>query len=417
MTKTIVIVATLDTRGDEVEYLNEIIKKKGHNTIILDAGVLGEPFIEADFSREKVAEAGGKSLKELVEAAKRGADRYEATKVMVRGIRDIVRNLYSTGKLDGIMGIGGSTGVALGTSAMKVLPIGVPKLMVCTFIDPKPVGDEDITMMQTPVDVVGLNRIVKKTLSNAAGAIIGMVEQEMPTAEDRITIGITALGVTTPAVMKVKSRLERRGYETVVFHAKTAILERLIREGKIGGVIDLTTYETIPSVLYPPEIVSKLTWGSSIRKNRLEIAGEKALPQIIAPGGLEMHIFPGTGLDSVPSEFRGRAWSMHGPNVVLVRTNKEELAKIGKNIAERANKAAGPVSIIIPLRGFSEVDKMGAPLYDSEADMAFINTLKRNIKKEVIVKEVDAVINDDKFADEVVKTFDEITAERGREYA
>lgn len=412
MSKTIVIVATLDTRGDEVEYLREIIEKRGHKVITVDGGVMGKPFVEGDFSREKVAEAGGKRLEELVEAAKKGADRAEATKVMAEGIKKIVKDLYSARKLDGIMGLGGTTAVALGTSAMKTLPIGIPKLMVTTFIDPKPVGDEDITLMQTPVDLVGLNKVTRKTLSNAAGAMIGMVEMKVPPVKAKPLIGMTALGVTTPAVMKVMSRLEKRGYNSVVFHAKTAILDRLVKEGKIDGIIDLTSFETIPIVLYPAAIIISRLGVAEVRRTRLESAGEKALPQIIAPGGLDMHIFPGEGIEAVPPGFRNRAWTMHGPNIALVRTNKDELTKVGKNIAERANKAAGPVAVIIPLRGFSEASKKGAPLYDPEADRAFINALKENLEEKVKFIEVDCHINDDEFADRVIETFDEITEKR-----
>ncbi len=410
MAKTIVIVATLDTRGDEVKYLKEIIEKKGHRVIIVDAGVMGKPIIKGDVPREKVAEAGGKSLKELVEAAEKGADRFEATKVMIEGVKKIVADLYSKGKLDGVMSLGGTTAAALGTSGMKVLPIGVPKLLVTTFIDPRSIGDEDIAVMQTPVDLVGLNKVVKRTLSNAAGTMIGMVEQEIPEAEKKPLVGMTVLGVTTPCVQKVMSRLEKRGYDSVSFHAKTPMLDRLIKEGNIDAVIDVTSFETVPMVLYPPEYISMLMGAPEVRRVRLESANEKALPQIIAPGGLDMHIFPGTGIDQVPSEFKGRAWTMHGPMVVLIRTTKEELEKVGKNIAERANKAKGPVAIIIPLRGFSEASKKGAPLHDPEADRAFIDALKGHVEEKVKVVEVDCHINDDEFADQVVGTFDELTA-------
>nr|MDO8079316.1 Tm-1-like ATP-binding domain-containing protein [Candidatus Freyarchaeota archaeon] len=412
MAKTIVIVATLDTRGDEVEYIKEIIEKKGHRVITVDAGVMGKPYFEGDIPREKVAEAGGKSLKELMEAAEKGADRYEATKVMIEGVKKITRELYKKGKLDGIMSLGGSTNASLGAAAMKELPIGVPKLLATTFLDPRPVGDDDIAMMQTPVDLVGLNKIVRRTLHNAAGAMIGMVEQGIPREEAKRLIGITALGVTTPAVQKVISRLEKRGWDAVVFHAKTSILERLINEGSVEGVIDLTSFETVPMVLYLPEDISMLTASPEARRTRLGIAGEKGLPQIIAPGGLDMHIFPGTGIDSVPPQYKGRAWTMHGPGVVLVRTNNEELAKLGKNIAERANRAKGPVSIIIPLRGFSEASRKEAPLYDPEADRGFIEAIKKNVESKVRVLEVDCHINEDKFADKVVEVFIELTAKR-----
>nr|MDO8079279.1 Tm-1-like ATP-binding domain-containing protein [Candidatus Freyarchaeota archaeon] len=408
MAKTIVIVATLDTRGDEVKYLKEIIEKKGHTALIVDAGVMGKPSIKGDVSREKVAEAGGKSLKKLIEAAEKGADRYEATKVMIEGVKKVVADLYSKGKLDGIMSLGGTTAAALGTAGMKVLPIGVPKLLLTTFIDPRPVGDEDIAVMQTPVDLVGLNKVVQKALSNAAGSMIGMVEQEIPKAEEKPLVGMTVLGVTTPCVQKVMSRLEKRGYDAVSFHAKTPLLDRLIKEGNIDAVVDITSFETVPIVLYPPEYIALLIGSPEVRRVRLESANEKALPQIISPGGLDMHIFPGTGIDNVPAEFKGRAWTMHGPSVVLIRTTKEELGKVGKNIAERANKAKGPVAIIIPLRGFSEASKKGAPLYDLEADRGFIDALKENVEEKVKVIEVDCHINDDEFADKVVEMFDEI---------
>jgi len=411
--KSIVIVATLDTRGDEVKFLKKLIKRRGHSPIIIDAGVMGKPLFPGDFTRERVAEAGGKRLKELIEAAEKGADRYEATRVMIEGVQKITTDLWEAGKLDGIVSLGGSTGAALGATAMKALPMGVPKLIVTTFLTTTPVGDADITVMQTPVDLVGLNRIVKKTLANAAGAIMGMAEQELPKEEQRMLVGITALGVTTPAVQNVIARLEKKGYDSIVFHAKTAELDKLVRAGAIDAIIDLTSFETVPMTLYSDEIVSMLVGTPEVRRTRLDSASEKALPQIIAPGGLDMHIFPGTGIDSVPAEYQNRAWSMHGETVVLFRTSKDELEKIAASIAAHANQAAGPVAIIIPLRGFSEASKKGAPLYDPESDQAFINALKQNLKKKVKLIEIDCHINDDAFAARVEKTFEEMISERG----
>ena len=412
MGKTIVIVATLDTRGDEVKFLKELIEKRGHKAITIDAGVMGTPFMTGDFPREKVAEMGGRSLRELIEAAEAGADRYEATKVMIEGVKKIVHELYSAGKLDGIMGLGGSTAAALGAAAMKVLPMGVPKLLATTFIDPAPIGDADITVMQTPVDLVGLNKIVKKALSNAAGAVMGMVEQELPRSEAKMLVGITALGVTTPAVKNVISRLEKKGCDSIVFHAKTAELDRLIKGGTIDAVIDITSFETVPMTLYSDDMVSLLVGTPEIRRTRLDSANVKGLPQIIAPGGLDMHILPGMGEDSIPSEYQGRAWTMHGPTIVLFRTSKDELEKIAQSIADRANKATGPVTIIIPLRGFSEASKKGAPLYDPEADRAFIDAIKSKVAKKVKVIEIDCHINDDEFASAVEATFDQMIAAR-----
>jgi len=176
--KIIAIVGTLDTKGNEVKYIKEQIEKRGHKTIVIDSGVMGRPLIKADFSREKVAEAGGKSLKELVEAAERGVERAEGTNVMIEGVKKIVNDLYSSAKLDGIISLGGSTGTAIGISAMKTLPIGFPKLVATTALDTVDVGDKDITLMQMPADILGLNVVMMKALGNAAGAIVGMVEAE-----------------------------------------------------------------------------------------------------------------------------------------------------------------------------------------------------------------------------------------------
>jgi uncharacterized protein (UPF0261 family) len=409
--KTIVIVATLDTRGDEVEFLKGLIENKGHTVVTVDVGVMGSPHMVADFTREEVAEAGGSSLQQLVEAANAGADRKQATDVMIAGARKIVTDLYSAGRLDGILSLGGSTAAATGAAVMKGLPIGLPKLLITTFMSLAPVGNEDITVMQSPVDLVGLNRIVARTLANAAGALVGMVQQEVPKTDERKLVGITALGVTTPAVQKAISRLEERGYDSIVFHATTEKLDRMAKDGVIDAVLDLTTFETVPKVLYPAEVLSRLSGSAQVDRSRLSSAAQRAIPQVIAPGGLDMHIFPGaTGIDSVPPEYRDRAWSMHGPNVVLVRTTEQELVQVGANIAERANRAAGRVAVVIPLRGFSEASRKGAPLYDPQADQGFIRGLKDNLDKRIKVVEVDRNINEDGFVDEVLRAFDEIAA-------
>jgi uncharacterized protein (UPF0261 family) len=409
-TRTIVIVATLDTRGDEVAFLKELIEKRGHRVLVVDVGVMGSPYVPGDFTREQVAEAGGKGLGELVEAANAGADRKQATDVMIAGARHIVGELQSAGKLDGILSLGGSTAAATGAAVMRGLPIGLPKLLITTFMSLAPVDDEDITVMQSPVDLVGMNRIVARTLSNAAGAIAGMMEQDVPATLGKRLVGITALGVTTPAVQKVIYRLEERGYDSIVFHATSEKLDRMAGDGAIDAILDLTTFETVPKLLYSDESLARLSPSGQADRSRLGSATQKAIPQIIAPGGLDMHIYPGaSGIESVPSEYRGRAWSMHGPNVVLVRTSERELEQVGASIAERANKAAGPVAIIIPLGGFSEASRKGAPLHDPRADRGFIRALKASLDERIKIVEADCNINEDAFVDEVLRMFDEMT--------
>ncbi|MBA7629384.1 hypothetical protein ES703_36883 [subsurface metagenome] len=403
MPKTIVIPVTLDTKGEETKYVKEEIERKGYNTIVIDVGVLGKPLIKADIPREEVAQAGGKSLPELIEAAEKGADRAEGTNTMIKGVEKIVKELHSAGKLDGIMSLGGSTGTAIGTAAMRALPIGVPKLMVTTWFNAQYVGTKDITMMQTPADILGLNSVMRKTLASAAGAIVGMTEAEVPERVKPL-IGITALGVTTPAVMKIKPLLEKRGYDPIVFHSKTQVLDELVEEGRIGGIIDLTTFEVlIPLAFHLPE---------ELAESRLRLAGEKGLPQVIAPGGLDMLIFPGTK-ETIPPEYKDRILHTHGPDTVLARTTKDEVGWAAKVISERANRAAGPVAIVIPLRGFSAVDKEGQHFYDPEADGAFAQVVKDTVRERVDIVEVGAHINHDEFAKRVVDTLDKMIKKVG----
>ena len=395
MPKTIVFPVTLDTKGEEAKYIKAEIEKRGHRVIVLDMGILGIPLFKGDVPREEIARVGGKSLVELNMAAEEGADRTEGTNVMVRGVEKIVKKLYAKKKLDGIISLGGSTGTALGTAAMKVLPIGVPKLMVSTWLFPEAIGAKDITQMQTPADILGLNSVMKKTLASAAAAIVGMVEVELP-EQIKPLIGITALGVTTPAVMKIRPLLEVKGYDPVVFHSKTQILEELVEEGRISGIIDLTTYEMLsPLTFSPPQ---------AIAENRLELAGKKGIPQVIAPGGLDMLCFRATK-ETMPVEYKNRTLHVHGPAVVLARTTKDELAKAAKILAERANRAAGPVAIVIPLHGFSAVDKEGQHFYAPDVDEAFAQVVKNTVHERINVVEVDAHINDDEFVERVISVF------------
>jgi len=403
MPKTIVIPVTLDTKGEETQFLVDEIKKRKHNVIIIDVGVMGKPAIKADITREDVAQAGGKSLKELIEAAEKGAERTDATNVMIAGITKIVKNLYEQGRLDGIISLGGSTGSAIGTAAMSVLPVGVPKFMVSTWYETQMIGAKDVAILQTPADILGLNSVIKKTLASAAGAIVGMVEAEIR-EENKPLIAITALGVTTPAVMNINPLLAEKGYDPIVFHSKTQILDELLMENRIDGIIDLTTFEVmIPLSFHLPE---------ELAAGRLALAGEKALPQVIIPGGLDMFIFPGTK-ETVSPEYSDRKVHAHGPDKVLVRTNGDEVAKAANILAQRVNNAKGAIAVVVPLRGFSSVDAQGQYFYDPDADAVFLNVIKEKVKTGVDIIEVDAHINDPEFAGVVVDTFDTISKKRG----
>jgi len=391
MNKSIGIIATLDTKGVEVEYLKKKIEEQDCSTIVIDVGSLGKPRSNADITHEEIAKKGGISFKELAKKS-----RADATRVMTSGAKKVINQLFSEGRLDGIISLGGSTGTSLGTSVMKILPIGFPKLMVSTFLYPQFIGQEDITVMQTPADILGINRIMKRTLALAAASIVGMVNADTISDSDKPLIGITALGVTTPAVMNTIKLLEEKGYEAIVFHVNTDILDRLIEQELIDGIIDLTPFELVKAYISKerPE-----------RKNRMEKAIEKGIPQVIVPGGLDMITLRST-LKEAEKKYKGRILMEHNPYISLVRTTKDENIKLAKIIAEKANRATGPVTIVIPLKGFSAVDKIGKNFYDPVITKSFTETIENNLRKGVNLIKIDAHINDEKFAQKLVEIYE-----------
>ncbi len=395
--KTIVLIGTLDTKGQEVKYVKDLIEERGHRTLVVDAGVLGQPLFTPDISSETVAQAGGKDLAELV--AQR--DTATAVQTMMAGAAEILSSLFAEDRVDGVMSLGGGKGTAIATAAMRELPLGVPKVAVCTAASGdtrRYMGSKDILMFPSITDIVGLNRVNSRMLANAVGAIVGMVETEVEEPpKDRPVASVTALGITTPAAMKCKSRLEAAGYEVMVFHT-TGIggkaMEELIAERVISGVMDLTT----------TELMSELLGSTFISgPDRLETAGRMALPQVVGPGGLDMVAFPGRA--AVPAQFKDRLLYDHTPALTVMRTTAEDNAELARVMAEKLNRAKGPVVVVIPTRGFSAYDQEGELFYDPEADQAFIETLRRVVAANVQVVLVDAHINDDKFADQAVDLF------------
>jgi len=399
VSKTIVLLGTLDTKGREFAYIKEIIEKRGHQTILIDAGIMGSPLIQPDISRKEVAFKGGSTIEELVSKKDRGF----AIDIMSKGASAIVQELYKEGKLDGIISLGGSGGTALATAAMRTLPVGIPKVMVSTMAsgDTKPyVGVKDITMMYSVVDISGINRLSTSILTNAAGAICGMVEVEVPkkskASGEKPLIGATMFGVTTPCVERVRSILEENGCEVVVFHATGTggmAMESLIESGFINAVADITTTE------WCDELVGGVL---SAGPTRLDAAGKASIPQVVSVGALDMVNFG--PIDTVPEKFRSRKLYKHNPTVTLMRTTVEENRKLGEIIAEKLNKAKGPVVLFIPLKGVSAIDREGMPFYDPEADAALFESIKEHLKPHVGIREMDCHINDPEFAEAMAKT-------------
>jgi len=400
MQSSIVIIATLDTKGTETAFLKSYIEKAGHRALVIDAGVLGHPYFVPDVTRKKVAKAGGKNL-ELLVAERNQA---QAMEVMRRGAAKIVMDMYSDGNIDGIIALGGGQGTALGTKAMRNLPLGVPKVMVSTLASSDVssyVGTKDITMMHSVVDIAGLNKISRKILRNAAGAICGMVEAKAEEViSDKPLIGITMFGVTTPCVMAAKEILENNSWEVIVFHCTGTggrAFEELIESGEIDAVLDVTT----------TELADEVAGGIlSAGPKRLEAAAKRGIPQVIVPGALDMVNFGNR--ETVPIKYQKRNLYQHTPMVTLMRTNIDENKKLGHMIACKANKASGKTAIAIPLRGFSAYDAEGLHFYDHEADQAFIEALKNSLMSNVKLAEMDYHINDYEFAQKIVNLLMEI---------
>ena len=407
MQKTILLIGTLDTKGEEYAYVRDLIEERGHRVLVMDAGVMGEPAFVPDVRADEVAEAGGGSLEDLRDQGDRGA----AVEVMVRGVSTLAARLHGEGKFDGVLGLGGGGGTTIASAAMRELPVGVPKLMASTVAsgDIAPYVDvNDITMMYSVVDIAGLNRLSRRILTNAAGAICGMVEQRVPEVEGKPLIAASMFGVTTPCVNVMRGRLEEAGYEVLVFHATGSggrAMEGLIDDGYIAGVADVTTTE------WCDEVVGGVL---SAGPHRLEAAGRRGLPQVVSCGALDMVNFH--AMDTVPERFKDRTLYKHNPNVTLMRTTAEECAEIGRRIAEKLNGATGPVTLMLPLKGVSMIDKEGSSFYDPEADERLFDALREHVDSSVEVVELDLHINDPAFgealAERLLSSMNEAVAPR-----
>lgn len=390
MARTVLLLGTLDTKGAEYGYVRELIVGRGHDVLVMDLGILGEPGLKPDIDAAAVARAGGSTLAELRERGDRGA----AVEVMLAGARTLVPELYAKGRCHGVLGLGGGGGTTMVTAAMRELPVGVPKLMVSTMAsgDTAPYVDvKDVTMMYPVVDVAGLNPLSRRILANAAGAICGMVEQAPPAEGDRPLIAATMFGVTTPCVDAARRRLEDAGYDVLVFHATGSggrAMEGLIEDGYFAGVLDVTTTE------WCDEVVGGVL---SAGPDRLSAAGRAGVPQVVSVGALDMVNFGAA--DTVPERFRERTLYRHNPTVTLMRTSVAECEEIGRRIAERLNESEGPVVLALPLRGVSMIDAEGQPFHDPEADAALFDALRRHAGADIRLLEVDAHVNDRRFAE------------------
>ncbi|HEU5099681.1 MAG TPA: Tm-1-like ATP-binding domain-containing protein [Roseiflexaceae bacterium] len=390
MTTRIVIIGALDTKGAEFVYLREQIEGYGAETLVVNIGVVGEPSFAPDIGAAEVARAAGSDLEQL----RAEHDRGQAMATMARGAAEIMRWLHAEERIDGVIGMGGSGGASVIAAAMRALPVSVPKLLVFTLAagDMKPyLGSRNITVMPSIVDVAGLNRVSRQIFCHAAGAIVGMARAAVPAADERPILAASMFGNTTPCVDRARSVLEAAGYEVLVFHATGTggqTMEALIQDGFVNGVLDVTTTE------WADEIAGGIL---SAGPTRLEAAALAGVPQVIAPGCLDMANFGPRA--TIPPQHQARQLYEWNPTVTLMRTTAEENARLGRIFAEKLNAARGTVRVLIPLGGFSMLDSPGERFWDPAADAAFVAALRADLRPEIAIEEIDANINDPRFAD------------------
>ncbi len=399
---TIAILGTLDTKGDEHAFVAEQIRARGHETLVIDVGTAFAPTLKPDITREEVAKLAGIDLAAVLVKNDRG----EAVTAMSIAAPIILSKLQSEGQIDGVISLGGGGGTAIATAGMRALPLGFPKLMVSTLASGNTaqyVGVKDIVMMPSIVDIAGLNRISRVILSRAAGAICGMVEAAVPQASDKPVIVASMFGNTTACVQEAKKICQDAGYEVLVFHATGTggrTMESLIESGLVSGVLDITTTE------WADELVGGVLGAGP---TRLDAAAKLGVPQIIAPGCLDMVNF--FAPETIPAKFSGRTFYKHNPQVTLMRTSADECAQLGKILAQKANASRGPVTVLLPLKAISVISAPGQPFHSPEADVALFTAIKANLRRDIPLIELDCAINDPEFAEAGAKTLlDQISA-------
>jgi uncharacterized protein (UPF0261 family) len=419
--KTIVIISTLDTKGSEALFLRNLIVERGHRVILLDTNTGGEPGIRPDISAADVAEAAGWDIHQVREQK----NTEKTSSIMIQGAIKQVRSLLEKGEVDGIVSFGGASNTAIATAIMKSLPFGIPKVMLSSAAAMPAYaggyfGTKDITMIHSVVDIAGLNPLVEAVLKRAAGAICGMVElvgdvtSVTGTAGKRNVIALTEFKFSEECCFHIRHLLREKGFEVIPFHAQGTgdrAMEELIADGIFQGVIDIV----------PAGVGEELLGGNrAAGPDRLENAGRLGIPQVIAPCGFDM-------LSCGPLERRDRGdflWLARDIKNrklfiadafrVQARTTSQELREIAGEVARKLNQSKGPVTFVIPLQGWSSLDKEGMPLYDPEADQAFLDELRIHLAKKISLIELDLHLNTREFAEETVRQFTAIYEESSK---
>lgn len=403
----IIVVGTHDTKGEELQFVKQRIESKGHEAITIDCGIMGEPHFKPGISRQEVAAAAATTIEKIL--AKK--DKNYAIGIMTEGTKKLVVDMQRQGKLDGIIALGGGQGTVMGTTVMKALPFGVPKVMVSAVANGQApfgpfVGIRDVTIIHSVADLLGLNIVTRRVLTEGAGAIVGMVEmrEDGPDAADLPTVAMTTAGVTTPCAMRIRALLVEWGYEVIAFHCNgigAQAMEELAEEGKLAGILDLSPHD-IPDVLFGGIFPA--------HPDRMRAGARRGVPQLVIPGAADFILFG--PLEDTPKEMLERKYIIHNPLHTHVRANREEMAAVGRYIAERLSQSTGPAAVLIPNRGFTQLNIEGGPMYEPESDPGFLEGLQEELSKhpdlQIPVREVDLHINDPAFAEQAARMMHEL---------
>jgi uncharacterized protein (UPF0261 family) len=392
---TVVLVGTMDTKGAEYGFVRDRLKAAGLDVTIVDCGILGAPQIKPDVSRDDVARAAGADAALLAATADRGA----AVQTMAAGAEAVLKTLHGVGRLQGAMALGGGGGTSIAARAFQALPLGVPKLIVSTMAsgDTRPyVGESDLVLFPSIVDVAGVNRISATVLSNAAAAMAGMVgAPPVPDTGNKKLIAASMFGVTTPCVTEGRRLLEAGGYEVLTFHMTGTggrTLESLVDNGFVSGVLDMTTTELAD------ELVGGVLSAGPVRLAR---SGKPPVPRVVSVGALDMVNFGPK--ETVPAQFQNRNLYVHNATVTLMRTTADECSQLGKILAERVSALHAPIVVLLPLGGISSIAVEGGVFHDPAADAALFGAIRQNLKPHVRLEQMETQINDPAFAARAVE--------------
>lgn len=401
---TILIIGTYDTKDDELTYLGARITDQGGRIMTMDVSVLGDPSAPCDISKHQVAQAGGSSIQAAIDSG----DENTAMQIMARGASAATADLHAKGAINGVIILGGTMGTDLALDVCQALPLGVPKYVVSTVsfspLIPAERLSPDIQMILWAGGLYGLNGVCKSSLSQAAGAVLGAARAVEPPTGDRPVVGMTSLGSSCLSYMKLlKPALENRGYEVAIFHATGMggmAFEKIAAQGGFACVMDFAL----------PELGNLLA-GSVVNAgaDRLTNAGAAGIPQLVAPGCLDLIDF--AGWQDIPDRYADRPFHAHNRLIKSSALNNEERRETARAIANRLQGATAPTHVLLPLHGIEAWDKPGEPAHDPDGLAAFMDEARTVLKAPIQVTELDAHINDTAFAEAALAVFDDWVAD------